>query len=78
MKTFCAIESERIRLRRDEAMRKAIDNLARYKFFNFGYWSAQWVVLNQLTTDREANPFKPLVDTARRMQKKRTPPNAHY
>lgn len=50
-----------------EAMRKAIDNLARYKFNNFGYWAGIWVHLNQID-GKEANPFRPLVEAARKMK----------
>jgi len=53
---------------KEEALRKAIDNLARYKFNNFGYWAGIWVHLNQID-GKEPNPFRPLVDLARNMQK---------
>ena len=53
---------------KEEALRKAIDNLARYKFNNFGYWAAIWVHLNQID-GKEPNPFRPLVDLARNIQK---------
>jgi len=52
---------------KEEALRKAIDNLARYKFNNFGYWAGIWVHLNQID-GKEPNPFRPLVDLARNMQ----------
>lgn len=50
---------------REEARRKAIDNLARYKFMNFGYWAAWWVKLNALIGDKQPNPFRSLVNQAR-------------
>ncbi len=49
----------------DEAERKAIDALARYKFWMFGYWAAIWVHLNRLRAVPQPNPFKPLVQAAR-------------
>lgn len=54
---------------REEAKHKAIDNLARYKFHNFGYWAAWWVKVNRLCPDPQPNPFKELVDTARKLRK---------
>tara|TARA_Y100000310_G_C20447120_1_gene698950 strand:- start:4 stop:306 length:303 start_codon:yes stop_codon:yes gene_type:complete len=50
---------------RAECERKAWDNLARYKFSQFGYWSAKWVTANQIIGDRQPNPFRELVDTAK-------------
>ena len=50
---------------RYEAKRKALDSLARYKFFMFGYWAAQWVSLNRLCAEPDPNPFKDLVAAAR-------------
>jgi len=49
----------------DEAKRKAIDSLSRYKFMQFGYWAAIWVHLNRLSGGNRPNPFKFLVDKAR-------------
>ena len=57
---------ERLAQHKEEALRKALDNLARYKFNNFGYWAAIWVHLNQID-GKEPNPFRPLVDLARTM-----------
>ncbi len=57
-----------IKTAKQEAYETAIDSLARYKFMMFGYWSAIWVHLNQLDDDKEPNPFKPLVELARRQQ----------
>ena len=51
-----------------EAERKAIDNLARYKFMMFGYWAAIWVHLCHVSGKKWKNPFKPLVDLARQMR----------
>jgi hypothetical protein len=51
----------------DEAERKAIDNLARYKFAMFGYWAGIWVHLNRLSGAKRPNPFRSLVKEARRL-----------
>lgn len=48
-----------------EAELKAIDSLSRYKFAMFGYWAGIWVHLNRISGEKRANPFKPLVETAR-------------
>lgn len=53
-----------------EALENAIDNLARYKFMIFGYWSAIWVHLNNLDINKEPNPFRSLVECARNIQRK--------
>jgi hypothetical protein len=50
---------------RDEAERKAIDSLARYKFAMFGYWAGIWVHLNRIIGDGRPNPFRHLVKAAR-------------
>lgn len=52
----------------DEAERKAIDSLARYKFQMFGYWAAIWVHLNRLSGQNRPNPFRQLVTVAKSMQ----------
>ena len=55
----------------DDAERRAIDNLARYKFSNFGYWAAAWVKYNQLAKDmgiiktKRPSPFTAFVNLAR-------------
>jgi hypothetical protein len=49
----------------DEAERKAIDALGRYKFQMFGYWAAIWVHLNRLSGAKRPSPFKHLVIAAR-------------
>lgn len=61
--------SDAIELRK-EALNKALDSLARYKFFMFGYWAAQWVSLNRLICDERPlpNPFRTLVQEARRLK----------
>jgi len=50
-----------------EAYDKAIDSLCRYKFMQFGYWSAIYVHLNQIEGVRP-NPFKPFVELAREIR----------
>lgn len=50
---------------KQEAITKAFDSLARYKFMMFGYWAAIWVHLNHLDTNKEPNPFKGLVTQAK-------------
>lgn len=52
-----------------ESERKAWDSLARYKFLMFGYHAAQWVLLNRIDGGKNANPFKRLVELARKHQK---------
>lgn len=59
---------KKIRVKMDQAQEKAMTNLARYKFHNFGYWSAEWVKLNSLLPKKEANPFRDLVLKAREMR----------
>nr|BDD45959.1 hypothetical protein 5 [bacterium] len=51
-----------------DAEAKAIDALARYKFYMFGYWSAAWIKYNQLLEDPRPNPFKDLVKCARKLK----------
>lgn len=50
---------------RAEAVHEAYKNLARYKFFLFGYYAARWVTLNKIVGDRSPNPFGSLVNAAR-------------
>ncbi len=54
-------------LARDQAVDKALDSLARYKFEMFGYWASAFVKYNQLLPGemKVANPFKDLVKVAR-------------
>ena len=54
----------------DDAERKAIDSLARYKFWMFGYWAGIWVHLNRIEGNKRPSPFKRLVNTARLMQQR--------
>ena len=56
---------------REEARRKALDSLARYKFLMFGYWAAAWVQMNKLCRIREPNPFCRLVDLAKKLKDKK-------
>ena len=51
----------------EEAERKALDSLARYKFQMFGYWAAIWVHLNRIEGRRRPSPFVGLVKKAREM-----------
>jgi len=51
---------------RTVALTRAIDSLARYKFQMFGYWAAQWVLLNRMIGDGEENPFGDFVEMARK------------
>jgi hypothetical protein len=53
----------------EEAERKALDSLARYKFQMFGYWAAIWVHLNRLEGKSRPSPFTALVKAAREIQK---------
>lgn len=52
----------------EEAERKALDSLARYKFQMFGYWAAIWVHLNRLEGKRRASPFAELVKKAKEIK----------
>ncbi|MCK5316909.1 MAG: hypothetical protein KAJ55_03295 [Anaerolineales bacterium] len=54
-----------IEKKKEEAKQKAITNLGRYKFMNFGYWAAVWIHLNQLSGKKDPSPFKDFVDLAR-------------
>lgn len=51
----------------DQAERDAWKNLARYKFWMFGYFAARWVFLNRVLAAKRPNPFKRLVQVARSM-----------
>lgn len=63
------MQVKRLREHKKEAVEKAIDALARYKFMMFGYWAAIWVHLNQIDYQKEKNPFREIVDKAREIQK---------
>ena len=58
----------RLKTELNEAERKAWDNLARYKFANFGYWSSVWVRLNRLGQFKRPNPFQSVVKVAGRVR----------
>jgi hypothetical protein len=51
----------------EDAEKKAIQALGRYKFQMFGYWAAIWVHLNRIGGFKRPNPFKSLVAQARGM-----------
>jgi len=50
----------------EEAERKAFESLSRYKFQMFGYWAAIWVHLNRISKANKPNPFRKLVEVARK------------
>lgn len=56
---------DRLMEERDQAKKKAIDSLARYKFAMFGYWAGVWVHLNRIAGDKSPSPFRDLVQKAR-------------
>lgn len=49
-----------------DAELKALKALAGYKFIMFGYHAAQWVLLNRVAGGRLRNPFRFIVQEARR------------
>ena len=51
----------------DEAARKALESLSRYKFAMFGYWAGIWVHLNRISGRRQPSPFAALVRAAREL-----------
>ena len=55
----------------DEAETKAWEALSRYKFLMFGYWVAVWVHLNRISGEKRPNPWKNLVDIAKKIVKNR-------
>ena len=63
-----SILDDNIDVKIQEAERKAIDSLARYKFSQFGYWAAIWVHLNQIEGRRRPSPFRALVLAAREIR----------
>lgn len=65
MPTHLSALEQCIRAKRDDAARRAIDNLARYKFDRFGYYAARWVTLNAIIGDKQPNPFRAIVKFAR-------------
>jgi len=56
----------------EEAETKAWEALARYKFHTFGYWSAIWVHLNRISGEKRPNPWKNLVDIAKKIVQNNT------
>lgn len=60
---------EKLKEQKYESKDQAIDALARYKFMMFGYHAAVWVHLNQIDSNKEHNPFRPLVEKAREIQR---------
>ena len=62
-------ELARLKESKQEAFENAIDSLARYKFMMFGYWAAIWAHLNQISGEKEGNPFRGLIDKAREIQR---------
>jgi hypothetical protein len=59
--------NEKLQREMDEAARKAIDALARYKFWTFAYNAAWWVKLNRLAEAKRPNPFRRIVLVAKDM-----------
>ena len=51
-----------------EAIDRAIDSLARYKFERFGYWASQAVLLGQFINTPAGTQLRPFVDLARRIR----------
>ena len=51
-----------------EAEYKALDNLSRYKFMNFGYHAAMFVTLNKIVPNSRPNPFRELVHLALKLK----------
>lgn len=66
--------TDKLALEIDEAERKAIDALGRYKFQMFGYWAAIWVHLNRIEGKRRPNPFGSFVQLAKDIQQKEDQP----
>ena len=59
------MEQHQLEQELNEAEKKAHDNLARYKFHNFGYWAAIWVHINRIGRFHRPNPFIDYVRLAR-------------
>lgn len=58
--------AERLEAELDEAEAKAWESLARYKFQMYGYWVGVWVHLNRIADGKRPNPWRGLVEVARR------------
>lgn len=56
----------------DQAHENALNALARYKFAMFGYWAAIWVHLNRISGLKRPNPFKNIVQSARKQIEEET------
>ena len=52
-----------------EAEYKAWQSLSGYKFIMFGYWAAIWVHLNKMKAKPLDNPFRDLIQIAKRKLK---------
>jgi hypothetical protein len=61
--------AERLEAELDEAEAKAWESLARYKFQMYGYWVGVWVHLNRIAGGKRPNPWRGLVDIARRQKR---------
>lgn len=59
----------------EEAERKALDSLGKYKFAMFGYWAGIWVHLNRISGANRPNPFRDLVFKARELHGSACPLN---
>ncbi|HHY45733.1 MAG TPA: hypothetical protein GX506_00335 [Firmicutes bacterium] len=57
---------DELRIHLDDAERRAWDALSRYKFQMFGYWASVWVHLHRITQAGRPNPWRRLVQAARR------------
>lgn len=64
---------------REDALRKAVVNLARHKHANYGYWASIYIHLGRLQEGKHSageqrryrSPLRPLVDAARRLCEQR-------
>ena len=59
------MEEAEIKAHMEEARRKALDRLSRYKFMQFGYWAAIWVHWKNCLGRRVPNPFRGIVRAAK-------------
>lgn len=59
--------SERMMQEIEEAERKALESLGKYKFAMFGYWAGIWVHLNRISGANKRSPFSELVKKAREL-----------
>jgi len=56
--------AERVDEEMEDAVTKAMQALAGYKFWMFGYHAARWVTANRLSGKKRPNPFRGLVRLA--------------